>query len=76
MDIVQHIHLLLPQHPDTGVLHDLAVAVSKQQTLEIYDPVRLEPNRLVLVWDPHSEFRYKYSLKVLKRLVNVIMNYS
>ena len=52
------------QHPQTGKLHELPSAVSKQQPLEIYDPVKVEPTQLVLLWDPVSEFKYTHTLKV------------
>lgn len=73
---IAHVHelqdFILPpflsiiQHPQTGKLHELELpsVVSKQQPLEIYDPVKVEPTQLVLLWDPVSEFKYTHTLKV------------
>ena len=57
-------HHFVFQHPQTGKLHELPSVVSKQQPLEIYDPVKVEPTPLVLLWDPVSEFKYTHTLKV------------
>lgn len=51
------------QHPDTGELHNLKVVVTKTQTLEIYDPVRVSPKQVVLLWDPQVEHSYQHSLQ-------------
>ena len=51
------------QHPETGLLHDLKVVVTKTQNLEIYDPVRVSPKQVVLLWDPQVEYSYQHSLQ-------------
>ena len=52
------------QHPETGDLHDLPTPVSKQQIVEINDPVLLTPKQLVILWDPDTEYRYQHRLNV------------
>ncbi len=52
------------KHPISGDLYDLPNTVSKKQLLDVYDPVQVDPKRLVLLWDPDSEYRYEYTLKV------------
>ena len=55
--------IILSQHPDTGELHDLKVVVTKTQNLEIYDPVRVSPKQVVLLWDPEVELSYQHTLE-------------
>ena len=55
--------ILFIQHPQTGELHDLKVVVSKMQNFEIYDPVRVSPKQVVLLWDPQVDHSYQHSLE-------------
>lgn len=57
------IFYLLQRLPD-GPLHKLTPVVSKDQALEIYRPIRLQPDRLVILWDPATEFHYQYQMEV------------
>lgn len=66
---LRFVHPFIAQHPQTGKLHEVPSIVSKQQLLEIYDPVKVEPVQLVLLWDPVSEFRYTYTLQVSNTVV-------
>lgn len=37
--------------------------MTKTQNLEIYDPVKVFPKQVVLLWDPHVEYRYQHTLE-------------
>ena len=62
---INHCSPSSPQHPDTGKLHNVSPTVSKDQSLEIYDPIKVEPHLIVVLWDPTSEYRYQHQMKVL-----------
>ena len=49
---------------ETGEFHVIHPSVSKQQTLDIYDPIEVVPKRVVILWDPTTEFHYQYIMKV------------
>ena len=52
------------QDMETGEFHAIHPVVSKQQTLDIYDPIEVSPKRVVILWDPTNEFHYQYLMKV------------
>ena len=39
--------------------------MSKTQSLEIYDPVRVSPKQVVLLWDPQAEHSYHHTLEAI-----------
>ena len=41
----------------------MKVEVSKTQNLEIYDPIRVSPKQVVLLWDPQVEYSYQQNLE-------------
>ena len=55
--------LVFQRLPD-GPLHKLTPVVSKDQSLEIYQPIRLLPERLIILWDPATEFHYQHQMEV------------
>ena len=47
--------------------------MTKDQSLEIYLPVRLQPHRLVILWDPATEFHYQHQMEVEYVHINYIV---
>ena len=61
------VHVLVQRYPN-GPLHKLTPTVSKEQSLEIYEPIRLLPELLVILWDPATEFHYQHLMQVTSSL--------
>eukprot|EP00731_Ephydatia_muelleri_P025275 Em0017g358a len=58
-----HSTLVKIKDMETGEFHAIHPSVSKQQTLDIYDPIEVVPKRVVILWDPTTEFHYQYIMK-------------
>ena len=41
----------------------MKVVVTKTQNIEIYDPIRVSPKQVVLLWDPLVDHAYQHSLE-------------
>ena len=56
--------------PDNGSTITLSTTLTQQQPVEVYDPVVVEPNPVVLLWDPAESNdrggseKYSYQMKV------------